>query len=159
MKLSRRLDRLESEVEAEGAGLTEHNITWGNLRRFCSEEQQEEVIRWLLMQWQEVKDDPVLELPAVWFARAIRCFLWTDFRRDAPAVQRWLYNGGTPRVSTSRLMGFDKLMVERGWYGLYDHGNANSFRYSTPEPIEDELARRFAEVHAQEPVDQNRYYR
>lgn len=157
MKLSRRLDRLESEVEAGGP--TEHNITFFDLRRYCSEEEQEEVTCWLTEQWQELKRDPLRELPAVWFARAIRCFLWTDFRRDAPAVQRWLYNGGTPRVSTSRLMGFDKLMTGHGWYGLYDHGNANSFRYSTPEPIEDELARRFAEVHAQEPVDQNRYYR
>lgn len=123
--------RARAELERRRRDREQHNATWGRLQRQLSEEKLSEVRPPLRAEWEELRSDPIRVIPAMWLAESLRRLWWLDFHSEAPAVQRWKYNGGTPRIERELLRGFDRQAVEAGFeVGIYDWGR--TFEYGAP---------------------------
>lgn len=117
--------RARAELERRRRDREQHNATWGRLQRHLSEEKLSEVRPPLRREWEELRSDPIRVIPAAWLAESLRRLWWLDFHSEAPEVQRWKYNGGTPRIGQALLRGFDRQAVEAGFrVGIYDWGKA-----------------------------------
>lgn len=145
-----------AELERRRRRRERHNTTWSQIARVCTDGELDELCAELRREWEDLKSDPLREVVAVWLGRVLRTMYGADFRQEVPDVAQWLYNGGTPRVDLSVWHGFDQLVTELGFPGIYDWGRVHT--YHPPSPIDfraeaEEDARyaacvRWAEHHA-----------